>query len=180
MSDSTVLTDEEIVERVRSDDRELFAVLMDRYTDKLLRYANHLVHDEGGAQHIVQDAFINAYIHLHGFDVQKKFSSWLYRIVHNEAMNVVKKYKKEIPLIDDFDMKDDYSLEEEFEQKEIQAQVETCLSALPLLYSEPLSLYYLDDKSYEEISTILRIPMGTVATRIRRAKKIIKKICQKN
>jgi RNA polymerase sigma-70 factor, ECF subfamily len=53
------------------------------------------------------------------------------------------------------------------------------LKEIPLLYSEPLSLYYIDDKSYQEISDILRIPIGTVAVRISRAKKLMKKICQK-
>ena len=51
---------------------------------------------------------------------------------------------------------------------------------MPLLYSEPLALFYIDEKSYEEIGNILRLPMGTVATRISRAKILMKKICQKN
>ena len=104
----------------------------------------------------------------------------MYRIVHNEAMNAVKRYQKEVSLSDDFDFESDENIEQDFEKKEISIKVEKCLEAIPLLYSEPLTLYYIDEKSYEEISEILRIPMGTVATRISRAKKLMKKICQKN
>ncbi|MDD5681358.1 MAG: sigma factor-like helix-turn-helix DNA-binding protein, partial [Candidatus Omnitrophica bacterium] len=55
-----------------------------------------------------------------------------------------------------------------------------CLNKMSIIYKEPLSLYYLEEKSYEEISDILRIPIGTVGTRINRAKGLMKKICQKH
>jgi RNA polymerase sigma-70 factor (ECF subfamily) len=54
-----------------------------------------------------------------------------------------------------------------------------CLADMPLLYSEPLSLYFIEEKSYQEISDILKIPMGTVAVRINRGKQIMKKLCKK-
>jgi RNA polymerase sigma-70 factor (ECF subfamily) len=95
-------------------------------------------------------------------------------------MNSIKKYKKEVKMPDDFDFPSDEDITKEFEYKEDVVKVEKCLSKIPLLYSEPLSLYYLDEKTYEEISDILRIPMGTVATRISRAKLAMKHICQKN
>ena len=179
MSDIIKLTDEEIVERVHSSDSNLYAILIERYKNKLLRYATNLVHDQGKASHIVQDAFIKGYVNLNGFKTQKKFSSWIYRIVHNEAINIIKKYQQEVPILDDFDFESDEDTLKEFERKEVAEDVEKCLNSIPLMYSEPLSLYYLDEKSYEEISDILRIPMGTVAIRISRAKKLMKNICQK-
>ena len=180
MSETLKLTDEEIVEKVRSNDRNLYAVIIERYKNKLLRYAENLIHDEDRASHIVQDSLVKAYINLNGFNTKKKFSSWLYRIVHNESMNSLKKYKSEVPMLDDFDFESEENITKEFEQKETVIHVEKCLKSIPLIYSEPLSLYYLDEKSYEEISDILRIPMGTVAIRMSRAKKIMKHICQKN
>jgi len=180
MSDTLKLTDEEIVEKVRSNDRDLYAVIIERYENKLLRYATNLIHDEDRASHIVQDSLVKAYINLNGFNTKKKFSSWIYRIVHNEAMNVVKKYQKEVPIPDNFDFESEEDITKDFEQKETAAHVEKCLKSIPLIYSEPLSLYYLDEKSYEEISDILRIPMGTVAIRMSRARKLMKHICQKN
>ena len=82
--------------------------------------------------------------------------------------------------MEDWDFKSNDDIEKDFEEKEIKEKVEKCLNKIPLLYSEPLSLCYIDEKSYEEISDILRIPMVTVAIRINRAKKLMKNICQKN
>ena len=62
-------------------------------------------------------------------------------------------------------------------KEELVANTRECLDKMDLIYREPLSLYYLEDKSYEEIGDILRLPMGTVATRINRAKVIMRKIC---
>ncbi len=180
MLDTKELSDNEIVEKVRTCDQELYAVIIDRYHKKLVRYVNNLIKNEDKAIDIVQESFIKAFINLNSFNIEKKFSSWIYRIAHNQAINLAKKYQKETPLLEDWDFKSDDDIEKDFEEKETIEKVEKCLKNIPLLYSEPLSLYYIDEKSYEEISDILRIPMGTVATRINRAKKLMKNICQKN
>jgi RNA polymerase sigma-70 factor (ECF subfamily) len=174
------LTDEEVVEKVRLENQEFYAYLMERYQSKLLRYANNLMRDDQRAKDVVQETFIRAFIGLNGFDSKKKFSSWIYRILHNEALNVLKKYHKELPMLEDFDFESTEDLEKDFSQKEIAQAIEKCLSKIPVLYSEPLALYYIEEKSYEEIGDILKLPSGTVATRISRAKLLMKKICQKN
>jgi RNA polymerase sigma-70 factor, ECF subfamily len=173
------LTDEEIVEKVRKSDKDFYALIIERYQKKLLHYANNLIKDEDKSVDIVQISFTKAFINLNSFNIKNKFGSWIYRIVHNEALNLLKKYPSETPLLDDVDFKSDENIEENFIKNENKAKVEKCLREIPLLYSEPLSLYYIEDKSYEEISDILRIPMGTVAIRISRAKKLMKNICQK-
>jgi len=71
-------------------------------------------------------------------------------------------------------------LEDDLIKKELINHTHNCLNKMPILYREPLSLFFLDEKTYEEISDILRIPIGTVGTRISRAKKIMKKLCEKN
>ncbi|MFA5792061.1 MAG: RNA polymerase sigma factor [Candidatus Paceibacterota bacterium] len=180
MSDNEKLSDEEIVEKVRSSDQEFYTVIIERYQNKLLRYATNLIKDEHKAIDVVQESFIKAFINLNGFNIKKKFSSWIYRIVHNEAINAVKKYYKEIPMPEDVDFQSEENIEDDFFKKEIITKVEKCLGKMPLLYSEPLTLRYIEDKSYEEISDILRIPMGTVAIHISRAKILMKHICQKN
>jgi RNA polymerase sigma-70 factor (ECF subfamily) len=180
MTERVELSDEKVVEKVRTTDTNLFAIIIERYQKKLLHYANSLIKDEDKAVDIVQNSFIKAFINLNSFNIKHKFGSWIYRIVHNEALNLLKKYPGETPLLDDIDFKSDENIEENFIQGETKLQVEKCLKEIPLLYSEPLSLYYLEGKTYEEISDILRIPMGTVAVRINRAKKLMKNICQKN
>ncbi|MHB8870882.1 MAG: RNA polymerase sigma factor [Candidatus Doudnabacteria bacterium] len=180
MSEQSVLSDEEIVEKIRLQDQELYSVIMERYQTKLLRYAVSLIKDEHRAADVVQEAFIKAFVNLNGFNSKKKFSSWIYRIVHNEAINLIKKYQKEIQVPENIDFKSKENLEQDFADKEIVAKVEQCFEKMPLVYGEPLRLYYIDEKSYGEISDILRLPMGTVATRINRAKILIKRICQVN
>lgn len=180
MNDFEKISDEEIIKKIRTSDQNLYTIIIERYQEKLLRYARNLTRDESKATDTVQESFIKAFINLNNFDTNKKFSSWIYRIVHNEIINGFKKYKNEIPLLEEWDFKSEENIEDEFEQKEISKKIEKCLNNIPLLYGEPLSLYYIDEKTYEEISDILRIPMGTVATRINRAKKLMKKICQKN
>ncbi|KKP46780.1 MAG: RNA polymerase, sigma-24 subunit, ECF subfamily [Candidatus Woesebacteria bacterium GW2011_GWA1_33_30] len=171
--------DEELVEVIRLKDQELYTLIVKRYQDKLLRYANYLVNDEQQSADVVQEALIKGFINLNSFDKKKKFSSWIYRIVHNEAINFITKNKKAIKLDPEFEIADTKNIEEEYFKKEITAEVAICLDKIPLKYSEVLSLYYLEEKSYDEISDILRLPIGTVGTRINRGKLIIKKICKK-
>lgn len=180
MSEGLEQTDEMLIIEIRTKDRDRYAEIVKRYEDKLMRYAHYLVHDEQKALDVVQDSFIKAFINLNGFDEKKKFSSWMYRIVHNEAINSVKKYHLEVPMAVDMDVESGENIEQDFTKKEIAQKAHICLDKMSVLYGEPLTLYYLEDKSYEEISDILRIPMGTVATRINRAKRIMKLICQKN
>ncbi len=179
MPDIKNITDEQVVEIVRTQNKETYSEIINRYQEKLVRYAYYLTQDNDKAADVVQDTFIKAYINLNGFNVKKKFSSWIYRIAHNEAMNVLNKDKKQLPLNENIDFDSSVNLEDDFVRKELQIQAQNCLKQMPVLYREPLTLYFLEEKSYEEISDILRIPIGTVGTRINRAKVLMKKICQK-
>ena len=172
------LGDSELVVKIRTVDKQLYAQIVDRYEEKLLRYVTYLIHDENVAADVVQNTFIKAYINLNAFDKNKKFSSWIYRISHNEAMNAIKKYHKEVKMNEDFDMPSDTDLNEEFSKNEMKKMVNSCLDTMPVKYSEVLVLYFLEDKSYEEIGYILRIPSGTVGTRINRGKALMKKLCK--
>lgn len=180
MQDLKKISDEQLVEKVRKENKELYAEIVNRYEDKLMRYATYLISDNDKAADVVQESFIKAFVNLNGFNSKKKFSSWIYRIAHNEAMNAVKKYNKESPINQDMDFSSDVNLEEEFSKKQIQEMAQKCLNNMPIKYSEPLMLHFIEDYSYEDISNILRLPMGTVATRINRAKALMKNICQKN
>jgi RNA polymerase sigma-70 factor (ECF subfamily) len=173
------LSDEKVVFLVREKDKELYSEIIRRYERKLLGYANYLIFDEADAADVVQNTFIKAYVNLNSFKIGKKFSSWIYRIAHNEAMNVLNKHKKLVQLDENIDFDSGVNLEDEVIKKELKQSAQNCLRQMPIIYSEPLSLYFLEEKSYEEISDILRIPVGTVGTRINRAKSIMKRICQK-
>jgi len=180
MRDLSKLSDEEIVEIVRTSNKENYAEIIKRYQVKLMRYATYIMSDDHMGADAVQEGFIKAYVNLNGFDIKKKFSSWIYRIVHNEAMNMLSKHKKRKPLYEQGEIDSGINLEDEYIKSELVSHAHHCLEQMPILYKEPLSLFYLEEKSYEEISDILRIPIGTVGTRINRAKGIIRKLCQKH
>lgn len=180
MNDVTEMNDSELVEIIRTRDNELYAEIIKRYQKKLLRYASYIMNDEQTGADVVQEGFIKAFINLNGFDTKKSFSSWIYRIVHNEAMNALGKNKKHANIDEAIDYDSGIYIEDDFIQQELVNRTHYCLNMMPLIYKEPLSLMYLEEKSYEEISDILRIPVGTVGTRINRAKHIMKHICQKN
>ena len=180
MNEISKLSDEELVRIIRTKDKEAYLEIIRRYQAKLMRYARHLLGDEHKGADVVQESFIKAYVNLNGFDTKKKFSSWIYRIVHNEAINMINKGKKQQPIDDQTEFDSGVNLEDEFIKNELDRHAHHCLEKMPTIYKEPLSLFYLEEKSYEEISDILRIPIGTVGTRINRAKIILKKICQKH
>lgn len=174
------MSDSELVGVVCSGSKELFSEIIRRYQSKLLRYATYILGDEDSGADIVQESFIKTFVNLNSFDKNKKFSSWIYRIVHNEAINFLNKNKRQRSMNPEVEYDSGVNLEETYIKNEIISHAHNCLGEMPLLYKVPLSLFYLEEKSYEEISYILRIPVATVGTRISRAKIIMKKICQKN
>lgn len=177
------LSDEKLVELIRQKDKEKYREIVKRYQERLLRYANYLLNNQQEAEDVVQEAFIKAYIGLFRFDTKRKFSSWIYRIVHNEAVNLIRKKKREISL----DKNDFWAnlipgkvdIELDFEKKELKKLVKKSISSLSVKYREPMALFFLESKSYKEISDILRLPIGTVSIRLSRGKLLLKKVYQK-
>lgn len=176
------LSDEELVEYVRTRDQESYVILLRRYEDRLLRYARYLIRDHDRAVDAVQEACIKAFINLNGFNTKKKFSSWIYRIVHNEAMNIIRRYKKETHLHADPQLAetipDKTDIPEDMDRAQTRIMIRQSLEKLPLIYREPLVLYFLEDQTYEQISDVLRIPINTVASRLRRGKMMLKALCK--
>ncbi|MBA7490974.1 hypothetical protein ES702_01518 [subsurface metagenome] len=153
------LSDEELVEKIRSEDSELFAEIIERYQQKLYRYLRYLTNRPSEAEDILQDVFIKAYRNLLDFNTKKKFSAWIYRIAHNEGVNFIKRLnrRKEISLqglgkIDFPANGKNNSLLDVQVRKEIKEKVKKCLDELETKYREPLILYYLEDKHYLPLS----------------------------
>lgn len=173
------LTDEQLVALVAKNNQMIYAEIIKRYQKPLLRYAANLVGSEDEAADIVQEAFIKAYINLNSFDANKKFSTWIYRIVHNEAVNFLNKNKRLAHLKEEeWDMVEDHteSLDDAVFKAQLKQQVDNCLKKLPLQYKTMIILYFLEERSYEEISDILRVPIGTVGTNISRGKKQLQQV----
>lgn len=94
-------------------------------------------------------------------------------------MNLIVSEKKNVPINWELDFDSGIDLEDDLIRKELKIRIDLCFEKMPVLYREPLTLHFLEDKSYGEIGDILRIPVGTVGTRINRAKILMKKICKK-
>lgn len=173
--------DEEIVILTRENNKEYFAFLIDRYEAKIKAYINRLTNptDKEELNDLTQQVFIKTYTNLHSFEIDKKFSSWIYRIAHNLAINWLKTKKANIS-IDRSEvlantLANDIDLKKEFLDKELQKTITNAVNQLPEKFKEPFILKYFEEKSYNEISEILRKPKNTIGTMINRAKKQLKK-----
>lgn len=171
-------TDAEIIDLAKKD-ADFFGVLMGRYEAPLLRYIRRISSfDRDDAEDILQEAFIKAYRSLNDFDHDSKFSSWMYRIVHNQTIDTARKRKlRSVVSIDEHDLgqilRAATDIERETARKQDLAEIDAAIRSLPETYREALILRFLEEKSYEEIMDILRLPKGTVATLISRGKKIL-------
>lgn len=168
------------------NDSQYFYCLMRRYEEKLANYVRRFTYlSDDDIADIVQDSFINAYSHLNDCDCDLKFSSWLYRIVHNQAINFMKKNKQsvKIDLENDDEFVDwlvaDTNIEKETVTKHFNDYIKTLIEELKPDYKEVIVLKFFEDKDYSEISDILQKPMGTVATLLSRAKIQFKQIYEK-
>lgn len=172
-------TDEELVVLVL-ENPDYFLYLVRRYEEKLSRYMTRISNlDKDGVEDILQEVFIKVYKNLNGFDTSLKFSSWIYRITHNEVISNYRKFKNKTTAIR-FDSEggefikniaDDWDLEKELNLKDLKMDIGLILEKMNLKYREVLILRFLEEKSYSEISDILKKPEGTVATLLNRAKK---------
>lgn len=171
-------SDEQIVSLVLKGEKESYREIIRRYEDKLSRYLRKFISDKDDIEDILQIVFIKAYKNLYGFDINKRFSSWIYRIAHNEAVNHLKRNRKKGRVdLDDIEYKlidEKADIGGEADRNFLKKDVEKVMGKLDVKYREPIVLFYLEEMSYEEISDVLRIPKNTVGTLILRGKKMIK------
>jgi len=184
------LSDAELV-RLALQDKEGFYYLMKKYESKIMRYIKRSTNvDQAEAEDLLQEIFIKVYRNLNGFNQNLSFSSWIYRIVHNEIINHYHKNKRLINISNLEDVSDEIRIltealsdePDEYEsivRKEEAYKLKQALSELPQKYRDVLVLYYMEELSYAEISDVLKKPPGTVATLLNRAKSKFKSIAVK-
>ncbi len=172
------LSDKEIISK-SIEELDYFKCLYERYGNKLKRYITKISgFNADEADDILQNSFISIWKNINSYDDSLKLSSFIYRIVHNETISHWRKLKSKEKRNKQFGMnmyieedKNEDKIKRNFEVKEV-------LDKLSLKYKEVLVLKFLENMDYEEISNILKIPEGTVATRINRAKKAFVKIAR--
>ncbi len=169
-------TDEDIAHMVQQGDADAFALLMERYEAKLTRYARKFLSGYDDIEDTIQDVFIKAYEHIQSYDHKRPFSPWIYRIAHNELVNVIRKRKREPVTLFDPDTIFPHLIAKETADSEaigneLARDMERYLDTLDQKYRAPLVLFYYEDMDYKTIAEVLHIPISTVGVRIARGKK---------
>jgi len=177
------ITDEQLVELSLSNS-DNFLCLSKRYEDKLLRYIIRISKfSREDALDVLQEVLIKTYYNLNGFDPELKFSSWIYRIAHNEAVSAIRK-KSVRPTVymeveDMSKFSDAFDMTKDIDNSLDRKVIDEALSKLDEKYREVLILRFLDEKEYVEIADILKKPISTVGNLILRGKKLFKEEYEK-
>lgn len=170
---------------------EAFGRIIEKYQEPLRRYVRRLARpspDE--ADILLQDIFIKVYENLNDFDQTLAFSSWIYRIAHNESIDYLRKRKHfgmslddpaydddTVALVDTIAADDDIA--GDVDKEYLKKRIGFVLDELDPKYRSVLVLKFLEERDYNEISDILRKPPGTIATLIHRAKKEFRRLAEK-
>lgn len=175
-----VAGDNSLISLIKDGHPEIYDEIVKRYEKKLFSYIYRLVGNREEAEDILQNVFVKTYRNIKTFDIERKFSSWIYRIAHNEAINFLKKRnkKKFVSWEDIVASKDKMETKSNerspidiWIRKESAMEVNQAMDRLPEKYRKVLMLKYFSEKSYEEISKTIGSPVNTVGTLISRAKK---------
>tara|TARA_Y100000817_G_C16804420_1_gene521201 strand:- start:152 stop:736 length:585 start_codon:yes stop_codon:yes gene_type:complete len=174
-----IFTDEELIRRFQAGDERAYVELVNRYKDKLLNFVFQFLSDIEQAEDVVQDTMIRLYEKKHYYKEIAKFSTWIYTIARNLANTELRKRKRrkttylsqmskeerqyEIPAVQD-DV--DQSLHNEF----INDRIQSAINNLPEHFKIVIILRDIQELSYDDISNIVEVPLGTIKSRINRAR----------
>lgn len=177
MEDYSKKSDEELV-KLALNNSDVFSVIVNRYKDKLFLYIRRISNlSKEETEDILQDIFIKTYVNLNAYNSDLKFSSWVYRIAHNQVISNYRKLKSR-PEGYNFEL-DDYMINNLHSDSDLLKDIDNdinrknildTLNSMDKRYKEVLVLKFLEEKSYQEISDILKKPQGTVASMINKAK----------
>jgi RNA polymerase sigma-70 factor (ECF subfamily) len=183
MSDREI--DQQLVERAQRGDKQAFELLVAKYQRKLGRLLSRFIRDPAEVEDVAQEAFIKAYRALPSFRGESAFYTWLYRIGINTAKNYLVAAGRRAPTTTEFDSEDAENFEDgdqlrdlntpenELMSKQIAKTVNETMEALPEELRTAIVLREIDGLSYEEIATVMNCPIGTVRSRIFRARETI-------
>ncbi len=179
-------SDKELVAATLKDP-ESYRHIMDRYRAKLMRYVGHLgMRDAAQQEDILQMVFIKVYRNLNGYNNDFPFSSWIYRITHNETMSYFRRKQLQPLSLEQLNITEmladaDHGETDPTTQTEEMIDAERMKEVLNMLdqkYKDVIVLKYFEDKSYDEIADILQKPPGTIATLLSRAKQRLRTLLE--
>jgi len=184
MAEREHLDDRTLVARILEGDRDRFTELVKRYEKRIINYVYRITHRYEDAHDLAQEIFVKVYVALDRYDPKYQFSTWLFRIAQNSAIDALrKKAIAEVPLTRPSD--DENTKEREFaddgispyralKNKELSAAIEKAVTELPADYRELIQLRHYAELSYEEIASMKKLPLGTVKNKLFRARNLLK------
>jgi RNA polymerase sigma-70 factor (ECF subfamily) len=170
-------SDAELVARVRQGDEAAFEQLVLRHQRYVFNLAYRVLGDSAEAEDVTQEAFVRVWRGLSSFRGQARFTTWLYRIVHNLCLNRLPGLQRELLQAEPLEevlASPDPSPADLFDARERLAFLHAQLDQLPEKYRLVLTLRYLQHLSYDEVAAVLNVPMGTVKTHIHRARRLLR------
>lgn len=177
--------DQQLVERAQHGDKHAFELLVSKYQRKLARLLSRFIRDPAEVEDVSQEAFIKAYRALPSFRGESAFYTWLYRIGINTAKNYLVAQGRRAPTVTIYDneeaegfeggeeLRDINTPENELMTKQIAQTVNSAMAALPEELRTAITLREIEGLSYEEIAEVMNCPIGTVRSRIFRARDAI-------
>lgn len=173
------MTDQEVVARCLSGDRDAFAVLVERYGGRVYNLALRIVGDPDAASDCAQEAFVRAYRSLHRYDPALPFGPWVLKISTNTSRTHLRTWHAhEDPAGDELAERaepDDAGPELVAVRREEVAEVLAAMATLPPAYRAALTLRHMQQLSYQEVANALEVPIGTVKTHLHRARAALRK-----
>ena len=165
--------------------REAFELVVDRFQNKVFRLAISMVRDEALAQDLAQDIFMKIWKALPGYLGGASLSTWIYTISRNTCLTELKRRaaRRTVSLSEpavEASLDSIAALHTSDREAGVEMDVEAMLNRLPEKYRQVITLFYLEQKSYEEVAALLGIPLGTVKTFLYRAKKELLKMSRRN
>ncbi len=185
----TAASDQQLVERVKQGDKRAFDMLVIKYQHKVAALVSRFIHDHAEVQDVTQEAFIKAYRALPNFRGDSQFYTWLYRIAVNTAKNYLVSRGRRPPSTDvdvedamyfegNSQLKDLENPQNKLSSEELMEKVNQSIKTLPEDLRVALTLREYDGMSYEEIADVMDCPVGTVRSRIFRAREAVEQSIQ--
>ncbi|MBN1799418.1 MAG: sigma-70 family RNA polymerase sigma factor [Spirochaetales bacterium] len=170
-----------LIKRIKAGEFDLFDHIVKRYQNGLYNFILNIVKNTDDAMDLCQETFLKAYRSISSYKGKASFSTWLYRIGYNNAINYFKKHKRISSMeIEKLNLKCQNNEYEKVEKNEIKKVINKIVEDLDTKYRTPIFLFFIENKSYKEIAEIMKIPINSVKSNIFRGKNIIKQVLQKN
>ena len=178
--------DTRIIQQALKGDESAYKKLMMKYHDAIFNFIFKMVHDREQVEDLTQEAFIKAFASLSKFNDEFAFSTWLYKIATNNSIDHIRKRKLQVYSIDKpIDSKDseytfelpdeDYEADGELISDQRAVMIRAAIAKLPEKYRLVIELRHIEEKSYEEIAVLLKLPIGTIKAHIFRARELLYK-----